>query len=41
MALVEPFANLDLLVAALTEDPDDWMPDTTALLGDWLVTQLG
>ena len=28
------------LAAALREDPDDWMPDTTALLGDWLVAQL-
>ena len=27
---------VDRLVAALEAAPDDWMPDTAALLGDWL-----
>lgn len=26
----------DELVAQLAADPDDWMPDTTALLGSWV-----
>jgi 8-oxo-dGTP pyrophosphatase MutT (NUDIX family) len=31
---------LDRLVAALDTSPDEWMPDTAALLGDWVRERL-